>query len=1476
MNTEEGKIWYSVSLDTSNLKADAERAKSIFIDMGRNAETEGARIDGMGKRAGAIFGSYISGQQALSFVKSIATVRGEFQQLEVSFNTMLGSKTKADALMSQIIDTAAKTPFDFQEVAQGAKQLLAYGSESEKVNETLIRLGNISAGLSIPLGDMVGLYGTTMAQGRLFTQDFRQFMSNGIPLADELAKQFGVTKERVGELVTEGKIGFPEVQKAIESMTSEGGKFQNVMQKQSTTMTGQISNLGDAWGHMLNDIGKSHDGLISGTIKGATSIVNNYEVVQDALVSLIATYGVYKASVMTMSAVNNVQQGALYDAEIAELQNLLPIKEASKNADLEQLVVKGKLTDAQSKQIIAMREKVKEELKELIIKEKALAGKVSEAAKDDAIALKQALNAERNERIARQELSDAILFGNAQKIKRAEIKLTIAEEELNIALKNKEVTANNLASASTKAKSATTAVDTMQQNLNTSSTKAAITAKGLFTVATGRLSVAMKSLKTAFASNPIGMAITLLTTAASAMYTFWDSTKKTSNLTTELNSQLTVENSKIDILFNRLNNATEGTNEYDNAKKSILDNYGQYLQGLDVEISSLNNVKAAYDAIKKSAKESLIERLRAEKLGEANSTAMTGFDNAYDDIFKSLKRAFKDDKTGLANTTMAIVREALEAENTSVLSDTESAYYRVSSALKNKFKGKGGIVILNRISGGINDWLKTSKQWKNEITEIDAKLAPISKKINEGGDSKKETVLERRIRETKELAEANKKLISMEANDSTSTKTEIDTQKNKIRGLEQSLGIDKRGSDKSHSESARQKEEAKKAEEELRNLLVDMRHDTTQFVIDAYEDGAWKELAQIQLNYDKKQVAIERWEKEQRNAVIEAQKKKYIGEHGSDKGFVVNNSAPEFATITASVEAQTALNKKVQSDALDANSKSEKDAMNDYLAAWGNMEEKRAAITAQYAEKRRNAKTKGENLSLDKEEEKSISDLEVENLLGSADAKTLFGDLDNLSSKTIQTIAASLRVKAKEKFKDGTLGEQEYLDMLKRIGDVEKQAQSNNPFAMLARSAKDAFSKIDKDDEDSTNKRKASWREFGVAMGGSLDLAAQAMQEVGNIADTLGVSEETKATISQVTGMLSGAGDLAKGVATGDVSSIIKGAGSMITSMINLFDFRTKRANKIIKEEAVNIEETKKKYKDLERTVKGALGTDYYQKQIDGAKLLQDQISSIDKQIAAEESKRKGKRNNDQIDAWKEEQKELTEQIKETKQKVVDELSTTDLKSYSMDLSSSIIDGLASGLDNANEVIDEKMDTLLKNMIAKQFDMLVAQEQMKPMFEAMADGFGEKSEGGFALTDSELKKIVEKGNQGKAGIISSLDDYEKILEEFGLVNEDITDKANSAAGAISAELTEQTGSELLGMQRLQSDTLLQLKEINNYGFSFIRESWSDISNLAAATLQIEANTYRAANNTDSLSDGLKVIGDRLEKIEKNTTKSYTK
>lgn len=306
MNGVQGAIHFDVTGDETDLLRALSSSRSAIIASGDTAEKEGAKIEQMFKRATSSVFAFFSAAQATSFVKSMATVHGEFQQIEIALETILGNEREAATLMNQLRETAAKTPFDMKGIANGAKQLLAYGEDAATVNETLIKLGNIAAGLSQPLGDLVYLYGTTMTQGRLYTQDFNQFVGRGIPMIKELAEYFGVAESEVRGLVEAGKVGFPEVQAVISSLTEEGGMFFNLMEKRSTSVIGKISNLGDAWDAALDKMGESSEGFIYTGIEGLTYLVEHYDTVLKILGTLVTAYGSYKAALIAINAIQKV------------------------------------------------------------------------------------------------------------------------------------------------------------------------------------------------------------------------------------------------------------------------------------------------------------------------------------------------------------------------------------------------------------------------------------------------------------------------------------------------------------------------------------------------------------------------------------------------------------------------------------------------------------------------------------------------------------------------------------------------------------------------------------------------------------------------------------------------------------------------------------------------------------------------------------------------------------------------------------------------------------------------------------------------------------------------------------------------------------------------------------------------------------------------------------------------------------------
>ena len=298
MQENEGRLLFEVRADQIDIKKDIEAIKKQFESLTEKTKEEGKKQAEVWQNLVKGATAYFTLQGASAFIKQVVAVRSQFQQLEISFGTMLKSKEKANALMAQMADLAAKTPFGLEEVSEGAKRLLAFQVPAEEVTETLRRMGDVAAGLGVPMGQLIHVYGQVKAQGKLMTNDLYQFMNAGIPIIAELSKVVGKSETEIKDMVSAGKIGFPEVQAVIKNMTNEGGLFFNLMAEQSKSLGGQISNLGDSFDQMLNDIGKASEGYISGAIQGVSFLVENYKTLGKVIAGLIVTYGAYRTAVL--------------------------------------------------------------------------------------------------------------------------------------------------------------------------------------------------------------------------------------------------------------------------------------------------------------------------------------------------------------------------------------------------------------------------------------------------------------------------------------------------------------------------------------------------------------------------------------------------------------------------------------------------------------------------------------------------------------------------------------------------------------------------------------------------------------------------------------------------------------------------------------------------------------------------------------------------------------------------------------------------------------------------------------------------------------------------------------------------------------------------------------------------------------------------------------------------------------------------
>lgn len=525
----DGRLHFVASIENSGAINGLNEIQAAMRQTAQQAERSGTDIDQMFQKIKNAAAMTVAGYSLQQIASTLANVRGKYQQYQMALETMLGSADKAAQKMQEFAKLAAITPFGMDDVVSGAKQLMAYGIEADKVTDTMRRLGDVAAGLGLNLNDLAWLYGTTATQGKLFTQDFRQFTGRGIPLADELAKQFGVTKDKVQDLVSAGKVGFPEVEKAIISMTDAGGKFGGLMENQSKSITGRISNIEDTIEQAINEIGTSTEGVMYTALDGVTLVVEHWKEVGEAILAAAEAIGLYKAATVGIAAYQKASTNIGYDAQIKEFEELVTarnkahvdeltakdlagtlsadeqaelaaMKKQAANADLEEAVASGRLTEAKAAQVAAMREEAAAYVEELQLKAQVAAADLSTKAQD--VTNAEALVAKRKEELdiavsANTEATNALALAESNK-KAADDKVSAAQEyldllkesveeggddgevggvidtaavELKAAVEEQLAAATELETAAEEANTTAQAVNTAETNLNTATTE---------------------------------------------------------------------------------------------------------------------------------------------------------------------------------------------------------------------------------------------------------------------------------------------------------------------------------------------------------------------------------------------------------------------------------------------------------------------------------------------------------------------------------------------------------------------------------------------------------------------------------------------------------------------------------------------------------------------------------------------------------------------------------------------------------------------------------------------------------------------------------------------------------------------------------------------------------------------------------------------------------------------------------------------
>lgn len=896
--------------------------------------------------------SIIGGVTALKgFISELINVRGQFQQLEIAFSTMLKSKEAADKLMAELVDIAAKTPFDLQGVAQSAKQMIAYGSSAENVGDELIMLGNVAAGVGSQLSEIAYLYGTLRTQGRAYAVDIRQFAGRGIPIYEELAKVLGVTKDEVSGLVKEGKVGFKEVEQAFKNMTSESGIYYNLMQEQSKSLTGQISNLGDAWDTMLNDMGKSTQGIASAGISALKGLIENYETVGKILIGLIATYGIHKAAVIVNIALTkNWAVAARADATAKALQTV-----ATKAQTLAQAALNS-VMKANPYVLVAT----------------TLAGVVAAmwAFSDSASAAEKAQKRFNDEQ---QKFID----------KEAERKRKV-EELIRVIQDSTETELEKIKS-----------YEELQKY-----SPALTSAYSREEIATLNLADAQKKLNEERDKNNYQNIIDNIEKAKNAIKEYTDA-RQAASLNPNSNNQIAIYTSKIEDAKKDLDKWQSALDEFNRVRRQAEENAKPIEIKLTVAEREYQDSKMKLDymsdfviAMKKEVEGTMM-------LNIDGSPAEKDTESIIKDIEKKIKEV---DKIPMSVEQMKVRDDLSEIREYMLLWKKESArsgiftvpiqFQLKLNSLKtdtNQKKDK-----FNYLTGQYEDekpelfkdaYKNAEKRWNNAKKNYE--------KLRKSAKSTKDEVV--KAKETMEEAE---KLFKELGGTSQTSKKQANAE-NQVLKREEAI--------RKQTESLKNLE--KKQSLDRKRETADLEEQVEQARINAMADGSKRIIAQREYDNKKELAAIDRAKEEYIQKEIQRQKEIFDAEENLKAQKNPKYKKKSFNSSAVSVDTSSfdELKYYTEQKQIQDRLKAEKDAMNTYLMEYGTYQQRKLAIAEEYAQKIQEAQNEGERLTLIKEREKSMSDVNLSAIKQNIDWAGVFGDFGTMLRDEIEQSLEAVR-----------------------------------------------------------------------------------------------------------------------------------------------------------------------------------------------------------------------------------------------------------------------------------------------------------------------------------------------------------------------------------------------------------------------------------------------------------------------------------
>lgn len=201
----------------------------------------------------------------------------EMEQYTTSLEVMLGSTEKASAMIAEMREFAAKTPLTLDNVISGGTMLMSYGVDESNLIDTMTKLGDLASGNAEKMDRITLAYGQMLAKGKVTGEELRQMTEAGVPLQTALAESIGVTGEEFSKMVSAGKVGIDDLNKAITELTTGDGKFAGMMEKQSQTMQGMLSTMQDNITEFFRKMGEGAFGEVKSALQDVSDQLAEWE-----------------------------------------------------------------------------------------------------------------------------------------------------------------------------------------------------------------------------------------------------------------------------------------------------------------------------------------------------------------------------------------------------------------------------------------------------------------------------------------------------------------------------------------------------------------------------------------------------------------------------------------------------------------------------------------------------------------------------------------------------------------------------------------------------------------------------------------------------------------------------------------------------------------------------------------------------------------------------------------------------------------------------------------------------------------------------------------------------------------------------------------------------------------------------------------------------------------------------------------------